>query len=148
MSEDDKKVTATIGAGDVPIVLLTLDGVPEDFVLRPTYAAAKAVSKGAGGFLNALNRVGQMDAEFIADVVALGLGYGQTRRPPPDLGERVYRTGVSDEGHPQPARPGETRQIGGLGERCVEYVRVLMNGGQPPKEDEGARDDTANPPKS
>ena len=107
-----------IGAGDVPI---KIDG--EDLVLVPSFSAAKVLSARYGGLTVAIDRIGKLDVDVITDVLMLGLGYGQTRRPPADLPERIWRTGFTDES--------------GLAARCVDYLYVLMNGGRPPARGEG-----------
>ncbi len=124
---DDTK--PRIGAGDVPITLVDAAGNPEALVLRPNYNAARTISAQSGGLLGALDRVAKLDLETITQVITLGLGYGtQSARGPKDLPQRIYQTGLADD-------------TGGLAERCVLYLQVLMGGGQPPRkvDDEGPR---------
>lgn len=128
---------ARLGAGDVPITLLNEAGDPEDLVLKPSYNAARTLSRTAGGLMGAMERVAKLDTDTVVQVITLGLGYdSQNRRAPRDLDERVWSTGLSDDS-------------GGLAERCVTYIRVLMSGGKLPKTDEAeARDDSPDPPPS
>lgn len=128
MSEERPKPRA--GDGDVPV---TIDG--EEFVLTPNFNAAKLLSARSGGILNMVDRVVKLDVEAVLDVITLGLGYGPARRPPKDLAERIWRTGMTDS-------------TGGLADRCIEYLHILANGGRPLARDpdEEAHQDSANPP--
>lgn len=122
------------GSGNVVITLLDVHGQPEEFELKPSYQAAKTLSAQSGGLLKLLERIGTLDLDAITQVVALGMGYGtQTRRGPPDLAERIWRTGVDDTS-------------GGLAERCVLYIRVLMAGGRMPSDDDVEEHDGAEDP--
>lgn len=124
---------ARLGAGDVAITLLDSSGNPEHLVLKPTYLAARTLSAQYGGLMKALERVAQLDIEVINAVITLGLGYGgSTRRGPVDLPDRIWRTGLNDNS-------------GGLGERCVTYISVLMAGGQMPAPPEEAGADGGGP---
>lgn len=114
-----------IGAGDVSITLLDPGGSPEQLVLRPNYNAARTISAQSGGLLGAIERVSKLDLEVITQVITLGLGYGtSSQRGPKDLPQRIYATGLTDD-------------TGGLAERCVLYLQVLMSGGQMPRKVEG-----------
>jgi len=126
-----------LGSGNVRI---TIDG--EALELVPTYAAMAKISSRGGGLRGAMERILQLDADTIVDVITVGLGYGANKRPPKDLSERIWRTGF-------------TLTTGGIADAAFEYVNVLANGGQPvPKDEpgseeaeaEGARQDSQDPP--
>lgn len=117
----------SIGLGDVPI---TIDG--EEMVLRPSWQAAQSISRMSGGIMGAIEKVVKLDMETIIAIVQMGLGFGMGKRPPTDLAERIWRTGLTDEG-------------GFVVERCVLYLRTLANGGRPPSaDDEQAGDQAGN----
>ena len=126
MSDNPDTPKPRIGAGDVQITLLDPAGNPEALVLRPNYNAARTISAQSGGLMGAIERVSKLDLETITQVITLGLGYGtQSARGPKDLPQRIYATGLTDD-------------PGGLAERCVLYLQVLMSGGQMPrKADDG-----------
>jgi hypothetical protein len=127
------KREANIGAGDV---VINLDG--EDKVLKPSYQAARTISSMQGGISGAIQRVVQLDIETVTQVVTLGLGYGQGQKPPKDLAEKIWRTGLTDDS-------------GGLAERCVLFLRVLASGGRMPRDQkeggDGGDEDDRDPPK-
>lgn len=101
-------------------------------MLKPTFSAARSLSL-QGGVMKAMQRVLDGDVETVVAVISLGLGYGTaSRRAPTDLAERVWQTGISDDS-------------GGLGERCITYLRVLLNGGRLPADREPAGDGTDDP---
>lgn len=104
-----------VGAGDVTINLLDAAGVPESMTLKPSFHAARTLSAQSGGLIGTLDRIARLDMDVIVQVVQLGVG-GRDKNLP----ERVYNTGLSDE-------------EGGVAERCIAYVRVLMNGGRAPR---------------
>lgn len=106
-----------MGAGDVEIHLLDADGQPERLVLKPSYNAAHALSAQSGGIFKVMQRIVDGDVAAVVATISLGLGYGSGNRAPADLPERVWRTGLTDES-------------GGLSERCITYLRVLMGGGR------------------
>jgi hypothetical protein len=116
---------ATLGAGNVPIVL---DG--EEYVLRPTLGAALFLVRQPGGLQAMSNRIFvQIDLDAATTVVQHGLGYPSRSLEAAALPDKVWRTGLTD----------------GLAEKCVLYLRVLAGGGQLPAE---ARDDTPRPPRT
>lgn len=126
------KFKPQLGAGNVNVVI---DGEP--MVLVPTYAAMVAISA-RGGLRGVMERILQLDAETITDVLVAGLGYGPGRRPPKDLAERIWKTGF-------------TLPSGGLADAAFNYVNILANGGRPlvsddPSNDQEARHDSAGPP--
>lgn len=124
------------GATELPFILRRTDedgGGEEECVLRPTYAAARAIAKRYGGVRPAVEKVLQGDVEEIAVILAFGLGYtGPTapQRPPKNMAQRVWATGVSDDS-------------GGLAELAIVFLQALQNGGRVPDEqtDEPGRDD-------
>jgi hypothetical protein len=124
-----------LGAGDVKIMLDDGEGTMEELILRPSYNAAKILSSQGGGIMRMMQRVVDGDLDAVVSIITLGLGYvTQTRRGPKDLPERVWRTGLSDE-------------AGGLSERCITYLRVLMAGGRMPQanSEEGAEEGSTDP---
>ena len=90
-------------------VAVTLDG--EEVVLRSTFQAAKTISKGMGGYTEAIRRVAAADQTAYAAIIAAG-----ARRKHDDaLEEAVYKTGLGDLAGP-----------------LVEYLVLLQNGGRDP----------------
>lgn len=131
MADDSKP---RLGGGDVNINLMNGSGDPESFTLVPSYNAARVLSAQTGGMLKAMQRVMDGDIEAVVSIITLGLGYGMaSNRAPKDLAERVWKTGMSDE-------------TGGLGERCITYLRILMAGGRlPGVTSEGGQDGAERP---
>ena len=119
------KFEPKLGSGNVPVVI---DG--EAMVLVPTYAAMVAISA-RGGLRGAMERILQLDAETIIDVLVAGLGYGPGRRPPKDLAEQIWRTGF-------------TLPSGALADAAFNYVSILANGGRPLASDDSSSDDSSN----
>lgn len=118
-----------IGEGDVPIKLF--DG--EELVMKPSWGAAQQVSTRFGGISGAVEKVIRMDIDTTIQIVLLGLGYLGNRKPPSDLAERIWRSGLTDGS-------------GGIAEACVKYLHVLANGGRPPTPEPGeVTDDEPNP---
>jgi hypothetical protein len=119
MSEPE--VRPAVGAGDIEISLLDSEGNPERFVLKPSYQAARTISAQSGGLIGAIERVARLDIEATNQIIQLGIGKDQMPRGGMAvLSDRVWRTGLSDE-------------EGGIAERCIAYLRVLMNGGRAPQ---------------
>ncbi len=123
---DNKKKEASVGAGDVQIVLND-----EDRVLVPSWKAAKTLSSKYNGLSSVIERVLRLDMGVVVDVIGIGLGYSTTKRPPEDLERQVYEAGLTDD-------------TGGLAERCVTYLHVLAGGGRLP--DNKDEDDNRPPP--
>jgi len=105
---------ATPGEGEITV---NIDGQEE--VLRPTYGVARTLSTRYGGLSQVTDRVLNLDLDVITDIVQLGLGYSSSNRPPRDLSERIWRSGLTDDS-------------GSIAERCVLFVRVLAHGGRLP----------------
>lgn len=122
------------GAGNVRI---TIDG--EAMELVPSYAAMAAINGRGGGLRGVLDRITNLDADTIISVILVGLGYGPGgRRPPADMNERIWRTGL-------------LLSTGGLANAAFDYVNILANGGRPFDEEsaaskEGAADAAGPPP--
>lgn len=148
MAEEDSAPKPAYGAGDVPITLLTVDGQPEELVLRPSYGAFKALSRRPGGLNGVAQRAGELDIDEMVRIVAVGAGLeGQTRRPPEDLGHRIWLTGLTEGKTQQPPIEGEEDPHNSIVARCSLYMLVLISGGQRPRSDSTeARDDTQDPP--
>lgn len=132
------KFEPKLGSGNVSVVI---DG--EALTLVPTYAAMVAISA-RGGLRGVMERILQLEAETITDVLIAGLGYGPGRRPPKDLAERIWKTGF-------------TLPSGALADAAFNYVSILANGGRPlvaddssddSSNDREARQDSAGPPPS
>lgn len=111
-----------IGDGNVP---LKLDG-GEEVILKPSWGAAQAISRQFGGIQGAVERVVRMDMDATVQVVLFGLGYNiGTKKAPADLAERIWKTGFTDG-------------TGSVGEKTVQYLHILANGGKSlPDEAEG-----------
>lgn len=107
-----------VGGGNV---IITLAGREE--VLTPSVQAAQSISRQAGGIAGAMQAVLKLDLDTIHSVIALGMGFAGTRKPPQDLMERIYRSGLTDNSE------------GALVSRCILYLRVLANGGRMPEDD-------------
>lgn len=123
MSETVEEQDSTTPDGEVTI---TLGG--QDKLLKPTFGAARTISAKYGGLQGAVNRIAQLDMEAIIDVVTLGLGYSQRRRPPSDLGEQIWKEGLTDT-------------TGSLAEKCITYLHILMGGGRLPDPNASELDD-------
>jgi hypothetical protein len=145
---EETKAKPAYGAGDVPIVLLTTGGQPEELVLRPSYGAFKTLSRRPGGLNGVAQRAGELDVDELARIVAVGAGLESPTKPaPPDLGERIWMTGLAEGKTQQPPIEGETDPHNSIVARCSLYMLVLISGGQRPgPEPAEARDDTADPP--
>lgn len=125
MSEPEARPVPTVGAGEIAITLLDHADNPEQLVLKPSYHAARTISAQSGGLMGAIERVARLDIETINQLIQLGLGKDQMPRGGmATLSDRIWRTGLSDE-------------EGGIAERCIMFLRVLMNGGRPPQVAEG-----------
>lgn len=128
----------TLGSGNVPIIV---DG--EAMELVPSYAAMVKINSRGGGLRGAMERILQLDAETIIEVITVGCGFGPNKRPPKDFHERLWKTGFM-------------LSSGGLADAAFSYVNILANGGKPlPDPDgeggdegsEGASHDSQDPPK-
>lgn len=117
-----------IGEGDVPIKV-----GDENLIMKPSWGAAQQISSRFGGITGAVDKVIRLDIETITAIVTFGLGFFGTRKPPADLQERIWRTGLTDIS-------------GGIAEACVKYLHVLANGGRPPPAVDGEAADTAENP--
>lgn len=120
-----------IGDGNVPFKLE--DG--EELTLKPSWGAAQAISRQYGGISGAVERVVRMDMDTVVQVILFGLGYGignSSRKPPPDLAERIWKTGFTD-------------RTGSIGEITIKYLHILANGGKPLPEDSEGMGVEANP---
>lgn len=107
----------SIGSGNVPI---TIEG--EEKFLVPTYGAATRISKAYGGYMPAIQAVGNLDMEAMELVVAHGLQltvHGQK-----GLGEKIYASGMVE-----------------VAAACVKYLNILMNGGKPRNESDVEAED-------
>lgn len=107
-----------LGGGNVTI---RLDG--EEVILKPSLQAAQTISRQAGGLAGAMQAVLKLDLDVVTTVVGLGLGYGGTKKPPQDLAEKIWRSGLTDASE------------GALASGCILFLRVLANGGQMPNDD-------------
>lgn len=110
------------GAGDIPIVL---NG--KELVLQPSLGACIAISAMAGGLNVAQQRCQQLDFGTICDVIAAGLGLNPTQARA--LPEAVYKTGLID-----------------LHAKCIDFIGVVANGGQPLPEVEEEQEPAGDPP--
>jgi hypothetical protein len=102
------------GQGDVTI---TIDG--KDYILTPSWNAAKQISRVYGGIGRAVERCLQVDTECLTDVIFLGMGYGTNKRPPQGLDEKIWKEGFTDD-------------TGALVDKLVLYLRCLSRGGRLP----------------
>lgn len=101
------KSKAALGAGNVDIEL-----AGEKVTLRPSLAAAQAISRQSGGISAAVAAVGGFDLDMIVSVVTLGLGVtGAEAKAIPD---KVWRTGLTDLVGP-----------------VTKYLTIIANGGRP-----------------
>jgi len=94
----------SIGAGNVTIVL---DG--ESLALRPSLAAAIAISRKEGGIMAIVQACTRFDLDAIAFVVAQGLG-----RPSSEVAEQIYSTGIAK-----------------VAPAAIQFCTILANGGRP-----------------
>lgn len=111
---------ASIGAGDLEI---ELDG--KIVVMRPTLEACTRISAIAGGFNGAVQRCLNMDFSMICEIVAVGIGANPRQREK-DVPAAVYKTGVLILSAP-----------------CIDFIRIVSNGGRPPLDEDEEVDDIA-----
>lgn len=131
--EPAKPEPARTGIGDIAVELLDSKGELKALTLKPSLQACQALSRINGGLVNLSSRVSALDLDSIVTVLAYGLGYGGTKRPPKDFEERVYRTGLV-----------------ALSTPCTQFVNIVANGGKPladkGSEPEGEDSGGQNPP--
>lgn len=109
--------------GDGNVTLKLDDG--EELILKPSWGAASAISRQFGGISGAVERVARLDMDVTVQVIMLGLGYNiGGRKPPPDLAERIWATGFTDNS-------------GAISEIAIKYLQVLANGGRPVADSSG-----------
>lgn len=96
-----------ITAGEVAITLAD----DEVLTLRPTLKAATRINTRFGGFLPAMQQVGQMNMDAIVFIIGQGLGAADKEMK--ELPEKIWRAGVSD-----------------VAPDVIKFVRFLMNGGR------------------
>lgn len=106
-----------MSTNNIDSVVIVLDG--EEKTLTPTFGAARAISARYGGVGPAIDRVLKLEHEIVLDIVALGLGYFPPKSPPKELGEQVWRTGLTDD-------------TGGLAHHCVVFLQMIAGGGRLP----------------
>lgn len=106
------------GSGDVKIII-----GDEEVTLRPTLEAGLALSRQAGGFRLAMQKIVDLDLDMIASVIRLGVGREEARRLK-NLDRMIYENGLLDS-------------QGEVVVRCIEYLANLSRGGRP-ADDEGA----------
>lgn len=85
--------------------------------LSPTLGAALEINKHFGGFLKAIDRLGEMDLE--AAIVVVQYGADLTPRGMEGLPEAVWRTGLPEL----------------INKSLIPYVGMLSNGGKPLRPD-------------
>ena len=105
-------MASKITAGET---LVSLDG--EELVLRPTMRAMTQISRQYGGLAKARQLLVDENIDAIAFISRLGAGMSD--RDAKDLGERIYRNGVTAE----------------LLVPLIKFVAILGNGGKPLDED-------------
>lgn len=105
----------------VTFTMKTAEGGEEEITLKPIYKAARGISKHFGGYMPAIDAVGKLDPSAIEVVIAFGADIPPSVQKSVKLPERIYETGVAKVAAP-----------------CVEFLTILMNGGQRPGEEEEA----------
>lgn len=107
-----------VGDGDVPI---TIDG--KDYMLTPSYKACSNLARNGEGLSSLIRRCANLELDVLTRVVAEGLG-----RNPPDLGDKLYKSGLRNMSGP-----------------CIDFLVNISNGGKPVPKEEGERplDETA-----
>ncbi len=98
------KPSTTLGAGNVAIIL---DG--ESLALRPSLAAALAISRKEGGIMSTVQACTRFDLDAIAFVVAQGLG-----RPQSEVAELIWQEGIAK-----------------IAPSAIHFCTILANGGRP-----------------
>lgn len=83
----------------------------ETKLLKPTFRAAKMISRKYGGYIKAIELVSNLDFDAIVYVIAQGLDL--TPKGEEGLGDKVYETGMMIVAKP-----------------VVEYLTILLNGGK------------------
>lgn len=94
----------SIGAGNVTVVL-----GGESLVLRPSLAAALAISRKEGGIMSIVQACTRFDLDAIAFVVSQGLG-----RPASEITELIWSTGIAK-----------------VAPAAIQFCTILANGGRP-----------------
>ena len=94
----------SIGIGNIEV---NLGG--ESLVLRPSLAAALAISRKDGGIMSMVQACTRFDLDAIAFVVAQGLG-----RPASEVTELIWNTGIAK-----------------VAPAAIQFCTVLSNGGRP-----------------
>lgn len=95
---------ASLGAGNVEV---KLDG--QTVTLRPSLAAAQAISRREGGIMATVQAIARFDFDALSYVIAHGLGQSQA-----ETAEKVWTTGIS-----------------ALAPKAIEFCTILANGGRP-----------------
>lgn len=106
-------------------ISVVIDG--EEKTLVPSYGAAKAISTKYGGTMAATSEVASLNINTIVEILSLGLGHIPPNKPPADLAERIWKTGLTDD-------------TGGLAMICIRYLRLLGSGGRIPESGEAHQD--------
>jgi hypothetical protein len=115
-----KLMQSRITAGEITV---SLNG--NDLTLRTTPRAGLQISRQYGGLAKARQQL--VDENIDAIVFILRLGSGMSDRDAKDLGDRVYRNGITAD----------------LLVPLIKYVAMLGNGGKPLDEDETGGDGTS-----
>jgi hypothetical protein len=97
------------------MISIILDG--EEFVLQPSSYAAFAISRHAGGFVSAAERVLRFDRDMIAGAIALGLAMD-----PQAVEDKIERSSMAD-----------------LMPAVSDFIQVLANGGKPIEDEAPAK---------
>lgn len=106
-------------------VMIELDG--ELYELAPTLKAHQTITRQFGGYVPALRRIADLDAEVMAIVICVGAGLKTTGKDRQAVDEAIWRSGVGEA-------------VGAIS----EYLSLLMNGGKRVDDDEKKDDDSGN----
>jgi hypothetical protein len=116
---------AEIGIGNVVVKLTGADGTERDLVLKPSLHAVRTLSRKYGGLHPLIDRVAKLDFDVIIDVLEAGAQIVHNPKARQELEAAVYSTGLNDA-------------LGGPAILAVKYITILINGGKPPPDDDGA----------
>lgn len=122
MADEETGIPYVPGEGDIPIELYGLGKV----YLKPTLSACLLLSRsGDDGPRRLADKCLALNIDAISIIVAAGLD-----KDPDEMLEVIFKTGLTNLFGP-----------------CLQFIRVVMNGGRLPKERED-KDKPGDPPKS
>lgn len=107
-----------ITQGQITLTVINSDDEEEELTLKPTLKAGTQISNRFGGYLPCIQALSKLDLQAAVYVVQLGIGAKDAEAKA--LPDKVFRAGIKE-----------------VAPKCMEFVRILMNGGKDDEEDEG-----------